>query len=92
MKTFFYARHVQSPSLLLLSPEMRNRSLKSELTNIETLHLVSMNDQLPGGLETGFCGLRLPKRQVKRAIHLFQFAIAFYKPSSYHGANYTLVP
>jgi len=44
---------------------MRNRSLKSELTNIAPFDFHIMKDQFPGGVEAGFGGLRLPEFQIK---------------------------
>jgi hypothetical protein len=44
---------------------MCNRSLKSELTNILSLYLRSMDDHFPNGIEARLWGLRLPEFQVK---------------------------
>jgi hypothetical protein len=51
---------------------MRNRSLKSELTNILSLYFGVMNDQFPNRIKARLGRLRLPEFQVKRPVHILQ--------------------
>jgi hypothetical protein len=51
--------------LTLWSVKVRNRSLKSELTNILSLYLHVVDDHFPGGVETRLGWLGLPEFQVK---------------------------
>lgn len=67
------------------SPKSLNRSLKSELTNIEAFDLCAVNDQFPGGIETRLRGLRLPELKIKRAIQFAEFAGSFYEICSRHA-------
>ena len=56
--------------ITLLSLKRLNRSVKSELTNIETLYFGIMRDKFPGGRKSRCGRLRLPERQIKRAIQV----------------------
>jgi hypothetical protein len=60
-----------------------NRSLKSELTNIDTLYLARVQNQLPCSIEASRDGLGLPKLQIERAIQVFDAASAFDEVGSY---------
>lgn len=57
-----------------MASKSRNRSLKSEFTDIKSLHSGGMQDEFPGGLEPDRERLRLPILDVKAAIQVFQFA------------------
>lgn len=63
-----------------------NRSLKSELTNIETLDSGAVNDQLPGGVEARLRRLCLPESQIERATRRFQLRTTF-KEVRPHAGN-----
>jgi hypothetical protein len=63
---------------------MRNKSLKSELTNILTLDFHVMNNQFPGGVKPRPRGLGLPEFQVKGPIQVGQFAATLNDVAS-HG-------
>lgn len=63
--------------LTLLSLKRLNRSVKSELTNIETLYSGVVHDKFPGRGESRRRRLRLPEGQIERSIQLQQFASAF---------------
>jgi len=63
---------------------MRNRSLKSELTNIASLHFHGMDNYFPHGVEARLGRLRLPEFQVERPVHFLQLAFAFCEIRS-HG-------
>jgi|GEM_PF-3643324 len=47
------------------SLKILNRSLKSELTNILSLHFCGVDNQVPGRIEADLRRLRLPEFQVK---------------------------
>ena len=51
--------------LTLLSLKSLNRSLKSQLTNIQTLDLACANNQLTGAIETRLRSLFTPKLQIE---------------------------
>ena len=53
--------HLPTP----LATKSFNRSLKSELTNIQASGLVGVQDELPGSVEAGLGGLRLPERDIE---------------------------
>ena len=61
----------------LLSPKSLNRSLKSELTNIDTLYLAGVQDQFPCRIKSSLGCLSLPEFQVEGAIQIFDSASAF---------------
>lgn len=61
----------------VLSPINLNIPLKSELTNIDTLHFASMQDQLPGRVEARLGGLGLPEFKVEGTVQVFDAASAF---------------
>ena len=63
--------------LALLLLKRLNRSVKSELTNIETFYIGVMDDKFPGGCKPHCWRLRLPELQIERAIQFRQFAPAF---------------
>jgi len=49
-----------------------------------------VNDQFPGSGKTGLIGLRLPKFQIERPVHFFNFSSALDKSSS-HKWKYMLI-
>lgn len=51
--------------LTWLALKSLNRSLKSELMNIQALDLAGVNDQFPGGVETRLSGLVLPVFEIE---------------------------
>lgn len=62
-----------------------NRSLKSELTNIQPLDLGVMEDQLPGCGEASFWRLRLPELEIDDAIQLVDPTPSFNESRSCHA-------
>ena len=63
-----------------------DRSLKSELTNIETLDFGLVNDQVPGGVEAHLRRLRLPEVQIEGPIRFVQLRTTFNDVRP-HGEN-----
>jgi hypothetical protein len=75
-----------------LSLKNLNRSLKSELTNIDSLDVGVMNDQFPGGVEARLWRLRLPEFQIERAIQFAEFAFSLDKMCFVHEVDYSTLP
>nr|MBP9075165.1 hypothetical protein [Caldilineaceae bacterium] len=68
----------------LLSKNL-NRSVQSELIYILPFDFSDVNSQFPRGIGPCRRGLGLPKRQIERAIQIFEFASAFNESSFVHG-------
>ena len=68
---------------VLLSAKSLNRSLKSELTNIDALHFARMQNQFPGRVKARLSRLGLPEFQIEGAVQVFDPTSAFDKVSSH---------
>jgi len=77
-------KSVKIDFVTLLALKSLNRSVKSELTNIETFHPGIMNNQFPGRIEARRRRLGLPKTHIKSAIQITDFPFSLYKICTLH--------
>ena len=62
--------------LTSLALKRLNRSVKSELTNIDPFDLGAMDDQIPSGIESRLRRLGLPELDVERSIKILKPSVA----------------